>query len=281
MAPTTVTSGPVEPPADHLPRHEIYALKYAERSARRPEHFLGGDPHDEPMDMDYFVWAIVGPDATWVVDTGFDTLDAERRSRTLVRSVADALASVDVAATKVDDVILTHLHYDHVGGFAQFPAARFHLQDDEMSYATGRHMAQPAIGHAYTADHIADLVHLVHGGRVVFHDGDTDLAPGISVHLVGGHTEGLQVVRVSTAIGWVVLASDASHYYENMRSGRPFPIVYHLGDMLEGHRRCFELASSPEYVVPGHDPRVFDRYPPARPGLEGIAARLDLEPTPP
>ena len=269
------------PPGDDIPPYEIYALKYAERSARRPDHFIGGDPHDEPMDMDYFVWAVVGPDRVWVVDTGFDTVDAERRKRRLVRSVSEALATIDIDAATVSDVILTHLHYDHVGGFAQFPSARFHLQDDEMSFATGRHMGQPAIGHAFTVDHVADLVHLVYGGRVQFHDGDARLAPGLSVHLVGGHTKGLQVVRVATQLGWVVLASDASHYYENMDRGRPFPIVYNLGDMLDGYRRCNELASSLSYVVPGHDPKVFDLYPPARPGLEGIAARLDVEPTPP
>ena len=258
--------------------YEIYALKYAQRPARRPDHFIGGDPHDVAMDMDYFVWAVVGPDGVWVVDTGFDTPDAERRERTLVRSVSDALATIDIVAADVSDVILTHLHYDHVGGFAQFPNARFHLQDDEMSYASGRHMTQPAISHAFTAQHISDFVHLVFDRRVVFHDGDAEVAPGLSVHLVGGHTKGLQVVRVSTALGWVVLASDASHYYENMTKGRPFPIVYNLGDMLDGYRRCRELASSPELIIPGHDPLVLERYPPARPGLEGVAARLDVEP---
>jgi glyoxylase-like metal-dependent hydrolase (beta-lactamase superfamily II) len=269
---------------DGTPTYRVVAVKYAERKARRPEHFVGGDPHDEPMDMDYFVWAIVanrpdGPARTWVVDTGFDQLDAERRNRTIVRPVSEALALVGVDAATASDVVLTHLHYDHVGGFRQFPAARFHLQDAEMFYATGRHMTHHAIAHAYTADHVADLVHLVYDGRVVFHDGDAEIAPGIWLHRVGGHTMGLQVVRVATDIGWLVLASDASHYYENMESGRPFPIVHDLGAMLEGHRRCRQLASSPAYVVPGHDPKVFDRYPAAAAGLEGIAVRLDVEPT--
>ncbi|MGH1493003.1 MAG: N-acyl homoserine lactonase family protein [Acidimicrobiales bacterium] len=231
--------------------------------------------------MDYFVWAIIGPDGTepWVVDTGFDVLDAERRQRNLVRSVSEALKTVGVDAAETSNVILTHLHYDHVGGFSQFPKAQFHLQDSEMSYATGRDMTHHAISHAYTPDHVADMVHLVYGGRVEFHHGDAQLAPGLSVHLVGGHTKGLQVVRVATDIGWLVLASDASHYYENYEAGRPFPIVYNVGDMLEGHRRCAQLASKPNFVIPGHDPKVFDRYPPAAPGLEGTAVRLDVEPS--
>lgn len=271
-----------QPPAEVSP-WRIYAIKYAEREARRPEHFVGGDPHDEPMPMDYFVWAVVGRDdagreRVWVVDTGFDTLDAERRQRRLVRSVSEGLAAIGIDATTVEDVILTHLHYDHVGGQSQFPAARFHLQDAEMAYATGRDMTHPAINHAFTADHVADMVHLVHGGRVVFHAGDHELAPGLSVHLVGGHTKGLQVVRVATEVGWVVLASDASHYYENMEAGRPFPIIWNLADMLEGHRRCRQLASDPALVVPGHDPLVLERYPGAGDGLDGIAVRLDVFP---
>ena len=60
--------------------YEVYALKYAERIGRRAEHFLGGDPHDGPHPMDYFVWAIVGDGRCWVVDTGFGHAEAATRS---------------------------------------------------------------------------------------------------------------------------------------------------------------------------------------------------------
>lgn len=257
--------------------YEVYAVKYAERDGRRTEHFLGGDAHDGPMTMDYFVWAIVGAAGTWVVDTGFGPADAERRGRRLLRSTSEALATVGIDAATVSDVILTHLHYDHVGGFDQFPSARFHLQDREMAYATGRHMTRPVLSHAFTASHIADVVLAVHEGRVVFHDGDDDIAAGISVHLIGGHTAGLQVVRVAARNGTIVLASDASHYYENIETGRPFPIVLDVGAMVEGYDRLRRLAGKPSAIVPGHDPLVLERHAPADPSLVGIAARLDGE----
>jgi glyoxylase-like metal-dependent hydrolase (beta-lactamase superfamily II) len=256
-------------------RYQVYAIKYAERDGRRAEHFLGGDPHDGPMPMDYFVWAIVGAGHTWVVDTGFGEADAQQRGRRLVRSTTEALAAVGVVAADVTDVVLTHLHYDHAGGCDQFSNARFHVQDREMAYATGRHMTRPALSHAFTADHISALVRTVHDGRVIFHAGDEELAPGLSVHLIGGHTDGLQVVRVETAGGALVLASDATHFYENFESGRPFPIVFDVGAMLEGYATLRRLASTPDAIVPGHDPLVLARHPSAGPGLDGVAVRLD------
>jgi glyoxylase-like metal-dependent hydrolase (beta-lactamase superfamily II) len=109
----------------------------------------------------------------------------------------------------------------------------------------------------------------------VFHAGDDELAPGLFVHLVGGHTDGLQVVRVRTGTGWLVLASDASHYYENMERGRPFPIVFDVGAMLAGYDTLRRLASTTDEIVPGHDPLVLERYPPSSAELAGVAARLD------
>jgi glyoxylase-like metal-dependent hydrolase (beta-lactamase superfamily II) len=226
------------------------------------------------MPMDYFVWAIVGRSSTIIVDTGFDSLDASSRNRRLLRTAAEGLALIGVDASTAPTVVLTHLHYDHVGGFDQFPNARFHLQDREMSFATGRHMIDSQQSHAFTARHVANLVMAVHAKRVDFHDGDSELASGVSVHHIGGHTDGLQAVRVNTAAGWLVLASDASHYYENMEAVRPFPIVFDVPAMISGYDRLRTLAGPGGSIIPGHDPLVVERYPPADPSLAGIAVRL-------
>ena len=121
-------------------------------------------------------------------------------------------------------------------------------------------------------------VRAVYAGRVEFHDGDRELAPGLSLHKIGGHTMGMQSVRVHTKRGWVVLASDASHMYANMEEGRPFPIVHDMTETLEGYRTLRRLAASPRHIIPGHDPLVMARYPAASPKLEGIVARLDADP---
>jgi glyoxylase-like metal-dependent hydrolase (beta-lactamase superfamily II) len=175
----------------------------------------------------------------------------------------------------VKDVLLTHLHYDHAGNFELFPAARLHLQELEMRYATGRYMCSECFRGAFEAEDVVGVVRRVYQGRVRFHDGDSELAPGISLHLIGGHTMGLQVVRIATRRGALLLASDASHFYANMEEARPFPIVWSVADMLDGYGRMRALAESPAHIIPGHDPLVLERYPAPEAALKGVVARLD------
>jgi glyoxylase-like metal-dependent hydrolase (beta-lactamase superfamily II) len=259
-------------------RYEVFAVKYAHHERRASANFIGGDPHDGPMPLDFFVWLVRGATRSFVVDLGFNAATASLRRRELLRNPADGLRLLGVEPASVEDVIITHLHYDHVGNFDLFPKAIFHLQDKEMEYATGRHMAQKPFAEAYAVDDVVGLVREVYKGRVRFHDGDVELTPGLSLHHVGGHTKGLQIVRVLTGRGWVVLASDAAHLYANLEEVRPFPIVYHVGEMVEGYRRVRELADSPAHIVPGHDPIVMRRYPSPSPELAGICVRLDVAP---
>jgi glyoxylase-like metal-dependent hydrolase (beta-lactamase superfamily II) len=131
------------------------------------------------------------------------------------------------------------------------------------------------------SDDIQDVVALVRkvfDGRVVFHDGEDEIVPGLSVHHIGGHSKGLQSVRVKTRCGFVVLAADASHLYAHLDSGPVFPLTYNVHEVVEGYQTLRKLASSPAHVVPGHDPVVRERYPAAKPGLEGWVVRLDAEP---
>ncbi len=260
---------------------DLYAVKYATMPERtRRDNLMGADPHDDaPMPLDYFVWAAVSPEQTIVIDTGFDAPEATARGRTLQRSVTEGLRMIDIEAASVADVIVTHMHYDHIGGHAEFPAARFHLQESEMQYVTGPHMCTATMNHSFTIDHVTDMVRKVFEGRVAFHDGVDEIAPGITVHHVGGHTMGLQFVRVLTKRGWVVVASDTSHFYENMEQITPFPNVYNLGDMVLGYAALRAQADSSDHIIPGHDPLVLDRYPAPDSRLEGVVIRLDVAPT--
>ena len=255
--------------------YEVYAIRYATRDAKRADHFIGGDPHDAPMPMDYFVWVAKSTKHTFVIDTGFTAEVAASRKRTWLRCPVDSLALIGIDPAGVRDVIQTHLHYDHVGNFAKFPKARFHLQEKELQYATGRYASYAKIAHSFEVEDICGMVRLNYAGRVEFYDGAEELSPGLWIHPAPGHSAGLQMVRVKTRRGWVVVASDVAHYYEHIESERPFTTALHIGQMMEGYRRLRRMAEKGDHVVPGHDPLVMKRHPAARPELDGIVARLD------
>jgi glyoxylase-like metal-dependent hydrolase (beta-lactamase superfamily II) len=257
--------------------YDLYAIRYGHFDRTASGNFIGGDPHDGPMPLDYYVWAIVGTTRTFVFDTGFDAATSKRRNRELLRPVGEGLKMIGIEPDSVEDVILSHMHFDHCGNHDLFPKARYHVQDAEMAYCTGRCMCHSFLRHPFDYEDVASMVSKLFAGRVTFHDGVSEVAPNLFVHRVGGHSKGLQIIRVLTRRGWVVLGSDAAHFYANFEEARPFPVVESLTDMLEGYVTMKRLATSKDHIIPGHDPLVLALYPKALAGVDDIV-RLDLDP---
>ena len=248
---------------------EVHAIKYADRNARtRADSFIFDDNHDAPHAMDYFMWLLRRGDEVILVDTGYDDAEAASRDRPIRMNPTEALAPFGLRAEDITQVIVTHLHYDHAGGLHLFPNATLHLQAAEMAFATGPCMCHDTLRMPFTADHVCEAVKRLYSGRVVFYEGDGEVAEGVTVHCIGGHSRGLQAVRVRTEAGWLVLASDAAHFYENFEARKPFPIVVDLQDMLDGFETLYRLTPTPELIVPGHDPLVRQYFP------QGIAPHI-------
>ena len=259
-------------------RYEVYAVKYAERDDRtRADSFIFDDDHASVHPLDYFVWLVRNDDRIILVDTGFDNAEAAERQRPVLIEPRAALADIGIQPQDLDSVIVTHLHYDHAGSLRHFPDARLHMQDAEMAFATGPCMCHDTLRMPYTAEHICEAVRRLYSGKLVFHDGDAEIAPGITVHRIGGHSRGLQCVRVMTDSGPVLLASDASHYYENFEKGKPFPIVVDLEGMFAGFDYLNAAAANGERIIPGHDPLVCKRFPRAFEGSRAEVFRLDVD----
>ena len=255
---------------------EVYAIKYADQPGRvRGSNFMFEDDHDADSPIDFYMWLIRGPGRVILVDTGFDAVEGAARGRPVRLDPGAALKPFGLVPEDVTEIIVTHLHFDHAGGLHLFPNAKIHLQAAEMAYATGPCMCHDVLRAPFTADHVCEAVKRLYSGKVQFHDGDGQIADGITVHCIGGHSRGMQAVRVRTQAGWMVLASDASHFYENFMTGKPFPIVVDLQNMLDGYDTLRALASTPQLIIPGHDPLVRSYF---APGMAEHISRLDPGP---
>ncbi len=254
---------------------QVYALRYGHHDRPARDNFVFADAHDGPMPLDFFVWALVCDNRTIIVDLGFDHAGAQRRQRELLRLPSEALRLIDINPATVSEVVITHLHYDHPQAVVAHTRQVVYLQDREMAFATGRFMTHKTLRLAFDVSYVQQFVKAVYDERVVFIDGDLTIAPGVSLHHIGGHTDGLQVVRVRTQSGWLVLASDAVHLYANLARQNPFPVTHNVGAMIEGYSRLQALADNQSLIVPGHDPMVLQHFPAAAANLTGEVVRLD------
>jgi glyoxylase-like metal-dependent hydrolase (beta-lactamase superfamily II) len=245
--------------------YEILVIKYGTRSTTRSDVFLNygvyGEP-DAPIEMDYFCWIARNAARTVVIDTGFSQAGGAARGRTMLIDPRDALAGVGVDPADEPTVIVTHAHYDHIGNLAHFSRSPFVVARAEVEFWAGPYGRHALFHHSVEDDELRVLASAVAEGRATLFDDRYQVADGIDVIRVGGHTPGQAVVVVRTAEGPVLLASDAVHYYEECDKNMPFVSVASLVDMYAGFDMIKDLVTrgSAVHVVSGHDPGTLSRF---------------------
>jgi glyoxylase-like metal-dependent hydrolase (beta-lactamase superfamily II) len=263
--------------------YEFVIAKYGTRRGHRSEVFLNYEIYrqpDGPIDMDYFVWVIRNDERTILVDTGFSHAGGANRNRTFVKDPSEIYAALGIDMDAEQTIVVSHAHYDHIGNLAQFPNARIVIAQAEYDFWASS-LAERAQFRWSTEDEELEALRRAHDeGRVQTFSGSLELAPGVELLEVGGHTPGQAVVRVSTSEGDVLLASDAVHYYEEYEADLPFAFVADLPKMYAGFDRIRELmASGVQHLVCGHDPDTLNRFRLVEEGpLAGIAATIGTLP---
>ena len=248
---------------DSKPSYEVYAVRYASIPDFPVSALVKGADPARKMEISMAVWLIKGNGRNVLVDSGFyrEQFFKQWKVKDFLRP-SDAVAQAGVKPEVITDVVITHMHWDHADGMDLFPRARIWIQKDEYNYYTGEAWQQPRTHGGIDPDDVVAIVKLNMAGRVGLVNGDAqEIIPGITCYTGGKHTWQSQYVGVNTRKGAVVLASDNMYLYENLEKHVPIAATLDADSNLRAQDRMKQIAADPKFIIPGHDPAMFERFP--------------------
>lgn len=268
--------------SDRSPSYRVLAVQYADRQTTYGDAYYRwstyGEP-DGPLRLSYYFWVLEPLHAPGsppiVVDCGFEPSRGERLGRRCLCAPAEAFGLLGIDPTAVELLVVSHIHWDHVGNLGLFPNARMPVARVELEFWLTDPVAQrPQFAAHADPDGIELLRRAAAEERIELIEDRAEVAPGITAMRVGGHAPGQLILVVAGEHGPVVLASDAIHYDYELERERPFGIFVDLADMYRGYQTLREYAASGAAIVPGHDPSVMDRFARLEDDAAGLAVCL-------
>ncbi|HEX2665249.1 MAG TPA: N-acyl homoserine lactonase family protein [Candidatus Acidoferrum sp.] len=258
-------------PVATSPEYSIQAIRYASADGEVAS-LVRGAPKGEKISIAMVVWLIRGGGRNILFDSGYhrDTF-LKYFPATEYIPPDEAVKLAGVAPGEVTDIVISHAHWDHLGGIDLFPKATVWIQREEFRYYTGDAW-QPGGNHGgIDPEDVRQLVKLNTEGRVHLVDGDNvEIFPGIRAYTGARHTFASQYLRVDGDPPFV-LASDNCYLYRNLAEHKASATFSEadLAANLKNQARMIELAGSADRVVPGHDMLQFQKFP-----TEGRIAKI-------
>jgi glyoxylase-like metal-dependent hydrolase (beta-lactamase superfamily II) len=252
--------------ADDDALYEVLVVRYGSLVTTEGQTFLNHWIHGEPdraRTIDYFLWIARNGARTIVVDTGFDPAVGRRRGRTVRQDPRRVYELLGVDPATAPTVVVTHAHYDHIGNLSYFPESPLVVAGSELAFWGGPFAQRGQFSCLSEDTELAELAAADKAGRVMAFGGRHEVAPGVEVVEVGGHTSGQSIVIVDTKEGPVLLASDAIHFYDEYEQDRPFAFTadvaatYAAYDRIRGTIRDRKI----RHLVSGHDPDTLEKFP--------------------
>ena len=253
------------------PAADVYAIRYGTLRNFPVASLVAGADTSRRMDIALMIWLIKRPDGRNVLlDAGFyrDKFMQRWKPADYIRP-SDAVRAVGLRPEDITDVIVSHVHWDHMDGADLFPNARIWIQRGEYTHHVND--AGRVLDRAVDSLDADMLAALMRNGRVQLIDGDDqDVLPGIKAYTGGRHTFASQYLGVQTRLGTVILASDNMYLYENLEKHAAISQTLDAVSNLRAQERMVRLAAAPRLIVPGHDPALFVRFPSPGRGIAKI-----------
>jgi glyoxylase-like metal-dependent hydrolase (beta-lactamase superfamily II) len=258
--------------AQPAPKYEVYGIRYATLKNFSVAGLVAGADKSRKEDIAMYIWLVKGGGHNILFDCGFYRDQFMRQWHPADYQRPDeALKNAGLKPEDITDVVISHIHWDHADGFDLFPNAKIWIQREELEYYAGEAWQGGKRRTAADPDDLLGLVKLNTQGKVnLVHGDNQEILPGIICYTGGKHTWQSQFISVETAGGRVVLASDNIYMYENIEKHVPIAATLDPESNLRAQDRAKQIASSPKFVLPGHDAAVMKNFPEVGPGVVRI-----------
>jgi glyoxylase-like metal-dependent hydrolase (beta-lactamase superfamily II) len=248
--------------------YEIFALKFASTEQAIPISTLAiNGPEKDSINLIFMFWLIRGNNGKNIlVDAGFLKDVEEARGFHIIHfSRPDSiLLQTGLKAEDITDIILTHPHWDHMDGISLFPNAHIWIQKEDFNYFVGEAWQKNGINRGFNKRDVISLIELNVSGKITLVNGDDqEIVPGIRVYTGSRHTFNSQYVLVKTDTAKVIIASDNIWIYYNLEKLKSAPSygTFDPKAYVLAMQRMKRLASNVKLIIPGHDPKVFSKFP--------------------
>ncbi len=237
---------------------KVYPVKLATVVQCDYSHNVLNTRFGEKIDTAMMSFIIRDGDNVVVFDTGHRVLHYDNGQELNLHGNAEEnfkkkFAELDLRFEQVTHIVLSHLHWDHIGNCHLFPNAKIYIQRKEMAFA-----AAPIYPLYYESEYIAEIIGNYHDRTIYLdgEDGDEQITPNVKLVLLGGHSVGSQVAYINTSKGCVILTGDICNVYENLE----IRSVKEL-DVVQWTKAIKRIKADGDIILPQHEPRVCDDYP--------------------
>jgi glyoxylase-like metal-dependent hydrolase (beta-lactamase superfamily II) len=254
-------------------QYEVYAVEYAASDAMTPATAvsIGGSPQDS-VSFSYYIWFLKEHNGRNVlVDVGFERDYSKPLSGMFYIRPDSALQRINIHPDDITDIIITHAHYDHIGGLDLFTRGTIWMQRNEYEYFVGDAWQRGADYRGLNKDDVLKIVRANLDGRVQFVDGDSiEIIPGIRVFTGSKHTFESQHLLVDTKTDRVMLASDDSWFWYNLEHDLSITLTMDANAYITQLKRMKRMVNNIDLIIPGHDQLVMTKFPKVAEGVVRI-----------
>jgi glyoxylase-like metal-dependent hydrolase (beta-lactamase superfamily II) len=246
--------------------YSVQAIRYADVPGTKHSDLIMNDPApEERIDTVMVFWLIRGGGRNILFDSGFhrERWFAELAMKNYLRP-DEAVKLAGVQPEQITDIVVSHAHWDHLGGIGLFANAVVWVQKEEFRYYTGEAWQAGGRHGGIDPEDVAELVRVNTLGRLRLVDGDDrEIFPGIRVYTGARHTYASQYLRIAGRMP-IVLASDNCYLYRNLEQGlasATFGDSDHAANVRHQARMIGLAGGALERVIPGHDALQFRKFP--------------------